>query len=273
MLTTRGYPCALGVWFIGLSLASAITGCGAPLNDRTVLKPLFASECDSDAQAAFDSVDVVILDWTGGRNPIYPDDVLEGVDLSLFDTADGGTLGDDEEAFKEAVRREVARIYCDLGTMPVRVRNGEDDDVDYDVTVVHITQEIRPGGGTDIGEGEYDPCNAQHDNAAILFGERLLTLSNAYAYEEWVNIFANTCAHEIGHTLGFGHISRRDRPDTGRTLYIELMLAGHTMAELRYPQRFLAGETNCPDKSGADGKHVDAAEVTCGTSTDLGPDD
>lgn len=236
------------MFLIGL-LLGALTGCGAGLNDPAVLIRRFLPECDSDAGVDIEDVDVVILDWTGGTSPIYPDDVFEAVDLSLFETDEGETLGDTAEAFKEAVRRQITRIYCDSPALSVRVVNGEDDEADLDVTVVHLTQELPPKGGTDVGEAEYDPCNLQSDNAALLFGERLLTLGNGYTYDEWVNVFANICAHEIGHTLGFGHVLRSEHPDSGRSIYIELMLDGHTMAELRREARFVFDLTNCPDDS------------------------
>lgn len=223
-----------------------MAGCGAGLSDSGLLLLPYEPKPDTDLAVDLDGVDFVILDWTGGTSPIYPYDVFEGVDLSLFETDDGGTLADDAEAFMEDVRARIERIYVDLPELPIRVINGEDYEMDFDVTVVHITQELPPKGGTDIGEGEYDPCNLQHDNAALLFGERLLTLSDAYTYEEWVNVFANTCAHEIGHTLGFGHVLRAEHPDTGRSIYIELMLDGHTMAELCREQRFVFELTNCP---------------------------
>lgn len=230
--------------------------------------PHVASECDDDAFVAPEDVNAVVLDWTGGTSPIYPDDILEGLDLSLFETDDGGSLADDAEAFKEDVRRQITRIYCDLPMLAVRIVNGEDDEFDSDVTVVHLTQELPPEGGTNIGEGEYDPCNRQRDNAAILFGERLYALGNGYTYDEWVNVFANTCAHEIGHTLGFGHVLRADHPDTGRSIYIELMLDGHTMAELRREARFVFELTNCPDDFMQTGKRLDDPAITCGTVED-----
>jgi hypothetical protein len=224
-----------------------MAGCGSDVMTPAVLIPEYLSGSDASTHADGEDVNRVLLDWTGGTSQIYPDEVFEGVDLALFETAEGGTLADDPEAFKEDVRRQIALIYRDMPLASIQVVIGEDEEADTDVTIVHITQELPPQGGTNIGEGEYDPCNLQRDNAALLFGGRLITLGNGYSYREWVNVFANTCAHEIGHTVGFGHVLRSEHPDTGRFLYIELMLDGHTMAELRREQRFVFELTNCPE--------------------------
>lgn len=252
---------------IGLLVLAGPGGCGITSPVPAARTALFASECgDFDLAKSAPVADVVVLDWTGGVSPIYPDTTLIAVDLDLFETADGGTLATAEDSFREDVRAKITQIYCQSSPTPVRVVQGEDDAFGWDVTVLHLTQELPPRGGSDVGEGEYDPCNVQHDNAAILFGERLLSLGDAYTYEEWVNVFANICAHEIGHTIGYGHIPRDERPDTGRSLYVELMLSGHTMAELRRSQRFVAADhTNCPLDSREKVRSVDAVAVTCST--------
>lgn len=188
-------------------------------------------------------VDVVLLDWTGGISQIYPRQRLAGLDLSAFETTIGGTLADDAGRFKELVRVQIAQIYYDWPEATVVIIDDEDNRlVD---TIVHLTQEIQPGEGRDIGEGEYDPCNRQNDNAAIIFGERIRQLAGRrHTFEEWVTVFANVCAHEIGHTLGYGHIVRREAPVADP--FVELMLDKHTMAEMFRAQRFIVEQTNCP---------------------------
>ena len=238
------------------------------LRDPMTAKTLSATDCDNGARIDTGAADVVVLDWTGGTSPIYPNDYLEGVDLTAFETADDGTLADHAETFKELVRREVARIFCDWPATNVIVINGEDDEPAD--TVVHLTQELQPGWGMDIGEAEYDPCNRQDDNAALVFGVRLRQLGNVYTFDEWVMVFANVSAHEIGHTFGYGHVLRDERPDVASGFCTELMLDRHTMAEMRRPQRFIADQTNCPDDFAIRSRRVDTGFVTCGAAD---PDD
>ena len=267
MSVHRCYSYNFRLIVIGLSagLAAYTAGCGTTLRDFAAEQSLFLADCQSTGDSRF--ADVVVLDWTGGKSPIYPDAYLNALELSAFNTPDGGTLADDPEAFAEQVRAKVAQIYCEWPKNDVIVVNGEDRDLAD--TVVHITQEIQPGSGMDIGEGEYDPCNRQNDNAAIIFGERLRQLGNVYTFDEWVSVFANVCAHEIGHTLGYGHISRAEQPEASRSVYVELMLDRHTMAEMRYLQRFIVDQDNCPDTLAAKTQSAATAFVTCGSDDSI----
>jgi len=257
------YSYAPNLAVIGLIAITTTAGCGTVNPGRAALRPLFKAECDAALTSHPNDINYVVLDWTGGVSPIYPDDRFDGVDLTRFTTADGFTLADDAEAFQEDVRLQVAHIYCDSSPHIVMVLNGEADRFGAEVNMVHITQALPPKGGTDVGEGEYDPCNRQHDNAALLFGERLLSLADDYTYDEWVNVFANIIAHEVGHTLGFGHLERAERNNVGRSVYVELMLSGHTMSELRQEQRFVADMTNCPQPDATSARTVKAANVCC----------
>lgn len=246
-MNTARHLCIYAQIVIGISLMTMGSGCGNESSATAALRPLFVSDCPAIERSKSIQPEQVLLDWNGGISAIYPDVEFEGLNLDLFEVADGGTLADDANQFQEDVRARVAGIYCDHPTLSVRVINADADQIIEPANVVQLTQGIPPKGGADVGEGEYDPCNRQHDNAALLFGDRLLSLGNGYAYDEWVNVFANVCAHEIGHALGYAHVERSDRTDQN-SVYVELMLSGHTMAELRRAQRHLAPHSSCPDQ-------------------------
>lgn len=248
----------LGTYILApvLTCATFLSGCGNNLGN-TVNKPLFVADCHPGAIAT----DLVILGWSGGTSNIYPDDEFPGLDFASFETADGGTLADAPEAFKDAVRNEVVRILCGQPSVSVAVQN-EKGRVDADATTIYIVQAPSKVGGGQIGEGEFDPCNLQHDNSALIFGDELRDLPGPYTFDDWVLIFANVTAHEIGHTLGFNHVPRSDSNDSEHRLFVELMLAGHTVDEMIRSQRFLSDETNCPNAAGRS-RRLNIGSLTC----------
>ncbi|UCC30321.1 MAG: hypothetical protein JSU86_19240 [Phycisphaerales bacterium] len=241
-------------------MAGAI-GCGSSLSDALSGRSLFLAECDGNADRV--AADLVVLDWQGGVTAIYPDEDFEALDLSAFETPDGGTLADDAEQFKELVRLQATRIFCDSSGPGICIRHA-DDVKGRAGTTVYYTQALSPVGWLQIGEGEYDVCNRQHDNAAVIFGERVLRLGAAYTFDEWVLVFANLTAHEIAHTLGYAHVSRDESPEAERSYFVELMYDGHTMEEMRREQRFLVDQTNCPADSPANLRRVEYPTITCG---------
>ncbi|MFQ5592159.1 MAG: hypothetical protein ACE5HE_13430, partial [Phycisphaerae bacterium] len=140
MVTSSCHLCGLRRVVIGLILVAciAVAGCGMTLRSTSAESVMFLADCGNAASMPRSALDVVVLDWTGGTSPIYPGQYLPGLDLTAFPTADGGTLADDAELFKELVRSEIARIYCDRPEVAVVVANGEEHEPAD--TIVHITQ-------------------------------------------------------------------------------------------------------------------------------------
>lgn len=205
------------------------------------IEPLFVSDCGNVESASVR--DVAMLDWTGGVSLIFPDWDLPELDLSAFETSDGGTLADDEIAFRDAVRLRVVDLLCDF-PLGASIREGEGPS-DSPYNVVYVTQAASPHSHAQIGEAEYDVCNDDHGDDAIIYGAEILGLGESFTFGEWVMLFSNVIAHEIGHTLGFGHAPRVE----SNAPYVELMLAEHTLEEMLSEQRFMSDMTNCPEEA------------------------
>lgn len=220
-----------------------VAGCGNTLPPLPAARALVVSECDgADPDQPVESV---VLNWFGGAMPLTAGDSLDALNLSLFLTADGGTLADGEDRFKEDVRLQVTQIFCDSDGPKVHVRQATVPD-DVGETTVYLSQAVSRTGQSEIGEGEFDPCNRRHDNAAVVYGEEIRRFAGINTFEDWVLLFANVSAHEIAHTLGYDHIDRRDSAAAERPVFVELMLNGHTLEQLRSPQRLVVPQTLCP---------------------------
>jgi hypothetical protein len=208
----------------------------------------------------------VALDWRGGSSTIYPDRRFDPIDLAGFHLDDGSTLADHADEFKTRVHDEMAVILASVDLFAdVEVVDATDARAGAETTIL-LTQSLSPTGRTEIGRGNFDPCNEYESDEALIFGEQIRRLGEGYTLDEWVTLFANVCAHEASHTFGFGHVSRDQIDPEARALYVELMLDGHTVAEMRRTQRMIHGQTNCPVSDTTAAATHSATVIRCGHS-------
>ena len=209
----------------------------------------------------------VALDWQAGASTIYPDRRFDPIDLAGFHLDDGSTLADHEILFKALVQAEMASILESIGLFDgIEVVDAADTRSGAETTIL-LTQSLSPTGRKEIGRGHFDPCNEYESDEALIFGEQIRRLGDGYPLDQWVTLFANVCAHEASHTFGFGHVSRDEHHDaSGRALFVELMLDGHTLAEMRRSQRMIHGQTNCPVSDTAPAITQSATIIRCGHS-------
>jgi hypothetical protein len=201
---------------------------------------------------------VILLHWDGGETFIFPDVEFAPFNAEDYELPDGSTLAHDEASFKNAVRERIrdtltVSLGRDVRVLDKPTREGAV------ATIVLVTGDVSPAGGSRIGEAEYDACNATDFDSAVVFGRTIARLAGGreFDFDDWVQVFANVCAHEAAHTLGFGHIPRRGTTfDTGAP-YVELMLEGHTMEEMRRPQRVLTPQDPCGELEPAAHVHAD----------------
>lgn len=249
-------------------VTAIVTGCGSQAGETLFVTAAYPASCDDAERSGRPATDRVVIDWSGGVSALSDGVRMPGIDFAAFKLRGGGTLADVSEEFTPAVRDEVEVILCSLPEASVHVSNGEATHVG-NVSNVFVLQATSPNAPGQIGEGDYDPCNVTHANEAIIFGEELLELGGPYDFDEWVRMLSNVIAHEIGHTLGYGHIDRSPVVPGERIAHVELMFAVHTVSEMIRSQRYLAPDTNCPvaGDSSAD-KRVLAPGFTCNITHD-----
>jgi hypothetical protein len=229
---------------------AALAGCGAlpslsldAASDAAYSLEPSACERSPDPETAGT---LMVIDWTGGMSDLVADRELSAFDtdaLLMTDVDSGGR--ETPEAFQQAVLARVQVILCALDPMDLAVIAGEAEDFP-NATIVHVTGDAPVGGGKHIGQSRFDPCNSSPADAIIVWGGAIATRVGAASVDEWVNAFANTAAHEIGHTLGFVHPGE----DTvGAALPLptdELMLGNVTVSNLLIDRRFVLEQNTCP---------------------------
>ncbi len=241
--TLRSF-CALGLMVIGLGMLSA--GCGSMLNAMPEASAATLVSGGVLVTPANKEPVRIAMDWQARSSTIYPDRRFDPLDLAEFHLDDGSTLADHATEFKALVHAEMESILENLDLFKgIEVVDAADTRSGVETTIL-LTQSLSPTGRTEIGRGNFDPCNEYESDEALIFGEQIRRLGDRYPLDDWVTLFANVCAHEASHTFGFGHVSRDDIDPSGRALYVELMLDGHTVAEMRRTQRMIHGQTNCP---------------------------
>lgn len=182
----------------------------------------------------------VVLDWTGGDNPLWDDGDLPPVDLAEFELAwpsRGWTLAD-VDGFREMVRAEVETVLNGSG-LHVIVEEGEQR---RNASVVHFSQVTDPDSDTSLGRGHFDTCNLSDRDFSIVYAAKFLE-ERRLDEDEWVHVFANVAAHEIAHNLGYDHVELEDVPEDSE--FAELMISAQTIFQRVRDQRIIVEQDTC----------------------------
>lgn len=236
---------AIGFSIIGCGATGTLAGGGLPVPQLAA-----ASACEA-APVPADAGTLVVIDWDGGASDQVPGrvlaefsvDALSMTDAPATDTPAGA--GDLGAEFRAAVLARVQTILCALDPMDVAVIEGDAGSFPG-ATVVHITGDEPFSSGKQIGQANFDPCNDRPDDAVVIWGGALAARLPSATFGQWVNAFANTTAHEVGHTLGFSH------PDEDALARVvpqpaeEVMRGRVTTAALLNEQSFLFQQETCP---------------------------
>jgi hypothetical protein len=181
---------------------------------------------------------------------------MSGLDPALLLFEESPDAQRIKEPFEESVRARIEQILCGLDPVDMRVINGRADDFP-NATYVYITIDAAPGGSGRVGQADYDPCNLYANDVAVIWaGELLAATGPGWSRSAWVNILANVCAHEIGHTLGFGHPDTPDKPIGPPLADQAIMVSAHTIYALAEPMEFTLSQDTCPEANDAGGNGV-----------------
>lgn len=199
--------------------------------------------CDSllPPRTCIDGDDIFILDWTGGDSDLWWtafDEPLPAMDFTQFPVQGGGTLADVDN-FIEMVHAQV-EVIIDATGFEVTIITGEQKAY---ANNVHIAQILSPENTEKrLGIGYYDPCNCYHADFSLVYAQPMA--GREASVRGWTNVFANICAHEIAHNLGFNHIDQDDAPE--HVEYVELMLSPSSWEERQMEQRVIVEQDICP---------------------------
>jgi len=208
-----------------------------------------------------DAGTVIVLVWDGGLSRQTGSRELAAFNAYALSYADTSAEDADLEArFRAAVLARVQLILCDLEPADVTVVAGDADSYRL-ATRVHITGDAPLGGGKHIGQSDFDACNERPDDAAVIWGGALAARIPPLRFEQWVNVVANTTAHEIGHTLGFTHPSEETVAQMLPVPAIEIMRSNVKPSELAGEQAFVLPQQTCPGHEPGEGSYASAASV------------
>lgn len=233
-------------------------GCGTTAGLPVIPMPsaqVYVAQACAAAPTPDEAATLVVLDWDGGVSRQVPDKTLAPFSVAALDITDppaGEVMSD--EAFRRAVLARTQMILCALEPADVAVIEAEADAFP-NATVVHITGDAPFVGGKHIGQSDFDPCNAHPDDAVVIWGGALAARIPPSTTDQWINAFANTIAHEIGHTLGFPHPDEDTLARMVDQPAEEVMRGKVTVAALLSPQHFLLQQESCPGNAPGEGSY------------------
>lgn len=206
---------------------------------------------------------MIVLNWDGGSrleaqligtrlmsrglDNIVPPALLNNFDVwKVYNKPPINKLSDFPN-FKEDVRRRTQFILDKLRPQNLVVINGDLQNI-RSATIVWMsyTSYSKPNDGI-LGLGTVDDCNRFSMDEAVVYGA---TLNGPIfrdllhpTYERWVNLFANSAAHETAHTLGFRH-----NPPILQVPEEDLMRAMHGNTSMDDELEFLVEYMKIPDQ-------------------------